>query len=72
MAVTVVSIHGQSKYNTEAPPLAERLGDQSLNHSTAKSGVSSSPALVTCAISQVLLAGVSGVFSGFSRFRPTY
>ena len=36
-------------------------------------GVGSSPALATCETSQVLLAGVSGVFlSGSSRFRRTY
>ena len=35
------------------------------------SGVGSSPALATCDTSQVLLAGVSGVFSGGSHvFAP--
>ena len=61
----------------QAAPVAERLRalflNQSLNHLTAVAGVGSSPALATCETSQVLLAGVSGVFfSGFSRFRPTY
>ena len=41
-----------------------------LDHLTAMSGVGSSPALATCETSQVLLASVSGGFSGFSRFRP--
>ena len=36
------------------------------------SGVGSSPALATCEISQVLLAGVSGGFPGLLPFRPTY
>ena len=40
--------------------------------STAVSGVGSSPALVTCETSQVLLAGVPGCFSrGSPAFRPT-
>ena len=34
------------------------------------SGVGSSPALATCETRQVLLAGVSGVFPGNSRFAP--
>ena len=38
---------------------------KSLNHFTAVSGVGSSPALATCETSQVLLAGVSGVFFFF-------
>ena len=37
---------------------------------TAVSGVCSSPALATCEISQVLLAGVSGGFSRRSVFAP--
>ena len=42
------------------------------DHLTAVSGVGSSPAVVTCETSQVLLAVVSGGFSqGFSHFRPT-
>ena len=36
------------------------------------SGVGSSPALATCETSQVLLAGVSGVFFGALPFRPTF
>ena len=36
---------------------------KSLDHLTAVSGVGSSPALATCETSQVLLAGVPGVFS---------
>ena len=36
------------------------------------SGVGSSPALVTCETSLVLLAGVSGGFPGVIPFRPTY
>ena len=52
--------------------MAERLRALFLNHSiispAAVSGVGSSPALVTCETSQVLLAGVSGgFFSGFSQ-----
>ena len=35
-------------------------------------GVGLSPALAPCETSQVLLAGVSGVFSGVLLFRPTY
>ena len=35
-------------------------------------GVGSSPALATFETSQVLLAGVSGVFPGVLLFRPTY
>ena len=35
-------------------------------------GVGSSPALVICGTSQVLLAGVSGGFPGILPFRPTY
>ena len=42
----------------------------SLDHLTAVCGVGSSPAMDTCETSQVLLAGVPGGFSGFSRFRP--
>ena len=41
---------------------------QSFDHLTAVSGVGSSPALLTCEISQVLLAGVS---SGFPGVLPT-
>ena len=41
-------------------------------HSTALSGVGSSPALATCETIQVLLAGVSGGFPGVLPFRPTY
>ena len=37
--------------------------DTSLLHLSIQSGVGSSPALATCETSQVLLAGVSGVFS---------
>ena len=46
-----------------------------LNYSitpTAVAGVCSSPALVTCRTSQVLLAGVPGGFPGVLSFRPTY
>ena len=51
--------------------MAERLRALFLNHSIAVSGVGSSPALATCETSQVLLAGVSGVFSrGSSVFAP--
>ena len=39
---------------------------------TTVSGVGSSPALVTCETSQVLLAGVPGGFPGVLPFRPTY
>ena len=42
----------------------------SLYHLTAVSGVGSSPTLVTCETSQVLLAGVSGVFLGILPFLP--
>ena len=35
-------------------------------------GVGSSPALVICGTSQVLLAGESGGFPGVLPFRPTY
>ena len=35
-------------------------------------GVGSSPALVICGTSKVLLAGVSGGFPGVLPFRPTY
>ena len=50
------------------------LNFSALNHSiiTAVSGVGLSPALATCEISQVLLAGVSGGFPGILPFRPTY
>ena len=37
---------------------------------TAVSGVCLSPALTTCETRQVLLAGVSGGFPGYSRFAP--
>ena len=55
--------------------MAERLRAMFLNHSidhlTTVSGVGSSPALATCATSQVLLAGVPGGFSlGPSVFAP--
>ena len=44
-----------------------------LDHLTAVSGVGTSPTRCTCETSQVLLAGVPGVFfSGLSRFRCTY
>ena len=45
----------------------------SLDHLTAGAGVGLSPIQVTCGTSQVLLAGVSGVFfQGNSHFCPTY
>ena len=44
----------------------------SFDHLTAVSGVGSSPALATCETSQVLLADVSGGFTGVLPFRPTY
>ena len=47
----------------------KRAVSKSLDHLTAVSGVGSSPALVTCETSQVLLAGVSG---GFSRGSPVF
>ena len=47
--------------------MAERL--RALDHLTAVTGVSSSPALATCETSHVLLAGVSG---GLSRGSPVF
>ena len=45
----------------------------SLDHVTAVSDVGPSPALAICDTSKVLLASVpGGLFSRFSRFRPTY
>ena len=46
--------------------------ESTLWHFYAVSGVGSSPALVTCETSQVLLASVSGDFPGVLPFRPTY
>ena len=43
---------------------------ESLDHLTAVSGVGSSHALATCETRQVLLAGVSRGFPGYSRFAP--
>ena len=46
---------------------------ESLDHLTAVTGVGSSPAMATCETSQVLLAGVPGVFFlGVLPFLPTY
>ena len=54
--------------------MVERLRALFLNHSdhlTAVSGVGYRPALATCETSQVLLAGVPGVFSrGSPVFAP--
>ena len=53
--------------------MAERLRAcfLTLDYLTAVSGVGSSPALATCETSQVLLAGVQGVFSrGSPVFTP--
>ena len=44
----------------------------SFDHLTAVAGVGSSPSLVICGTSQVLLAGVSGGFPEVLPFRPTY
>ena len=55
-----------SAFLGKVAPVAERLRALFLNHSyhlTAVSGVGSDPAMATCETSQVLLAGVSGVFS---------
>ena len=47
------------------------MAERSLDHVTAVSGEDSSPALATCVTSQVLLAGVPGVFSrGSPVFAP--
>ena len=54
-----------------AVPMVEQLRALFLNHLTAVSGVDSSPAVATCETSQVLLAGVPGVFSrGSPIFAP--
>ena len=48
--------------------MAETKKAVSLDHLTAVSSLGSSPAMATCETSQVLLAGVSGVFfSGLSH-----
>ena len=54
------------------PEWVRSLNFSVLNHLTAMTGVSSSPALATCETSQALLAGVSGGFPGVLLFRPTY
>ena len=43
---------------------------KSFNYLTAVTGVGTSPVLATCETSQVLLAGVSGGFPGYSSFAP--
>ena len=58
----------QNACSLMAAPVAERLRALLLNHSL--SGVGSSPALATCETSQVLLAGVPGVFLGILPFSP--
>ena len=52
--------------------VAEFQRSSSFDHLTAVAGVGSSPALVICGTSQVLLAGVSGGFPGVLPFCPTY
>ena len=52
--------------------VAEFHHSKSFDHLTAVSGVGSSPALATCEKSKVLLAGVSGGFSGVVPFRPNF
>ena len=52
--------------------VAEFQRSYSFDHLTAVSDVGSSPALATCETSQVMLAVVSGGFSGVLPFRPTF
>ena len=60
LSVCVGGAHGRAVFLNSA-----------LDHLTAVSGVGSSPALATCEASQVLLAGVPGVFSrGSPVFAP--
>ena len=52
--------------------VAEFQRSLSFDHLTTVAGDGSSPALVICGTSQVLLAGVSGGFPGAIPFRPAY